>query len=113
MRIASCRKPSGIGTALPRHVPQHERGMRGATFVATERIAPPPSAIVFKHRHSCHQDIIAQANIDRWLRGEMEKDELHAAPDAKFREHKVSKRMNRTGVGDDNPTIIEDEETLL
>jgi putative SOS response-associated peptidase YedK len=63
--------------------------------------------------HDRMPSVIAQANIDRWLRGEMEKDELHAAPDAKFREHKVSKRMNSTGFGDDGPTIIEDEETLL
>jgi hypothetical protein len=54
--------------------------------------------------------VIAQENIDRWLRGEMEKNELHAARDATFRERNVSKRMNRTGAGDDDPTIIEDEE---
>jgi hypothetical protein len=40
----------------------------------------------------------------------MEEDELHPAPDATFRERRVSRRMNRTDVGDDDPTIIEAEE---
>jgi putative SOS response-associated peptidase YedK len=56
---------------------------------------------------------IAQANIDRWLRGEMMKDELEPAPEAKFNERKASKRMNKTGVGDDDPTILESEEMDL
>jgi putative SOS response-associated peptidase YedK len=54
--------------------------------------------------------VLAQAGIDRWLRGEMSAEELHPVPEARFRERKVSSRLNRTGAGDDDPTIIEPEE---
>jgi putative SOS response-associated peptidase YedK len=54
--------------------------------------------------------VIVQANIDRWLRGEMMKDELEPAPEAKFNERRISKRMNRTGFGDDDPTVMDSEE---
>jgi hypothetical protein len=43
----------------------------------------------------------------------MEKDELHAAREVTFKERKVSKWMNRTGVGDDDPTILEPDELDL
>jgi putative SOS response-associated peptidase YedK len=56
---------------------------------------------------------IAQANVDRWLRGDMMKDELEPAPEANYREHKASKRMNRTGFGDDDPSVMESEELEL
>jgi hypothetical protein len=43
----------------------------------------------------------------------MAAEELHAAPDAKFKERRVSTRINRTGVGDDDPTILEPDELDL
>jgi putative SOS response-associated peptidase YedK len=64
--------------------------------------------------------VLAQAEIDRWLRGEMSADELHPAPEATFRERRVSTRVNRADVDDDDPTVIdpvapdeESERTLL
>jgi hypothetical protein len=42
----------------------------------------------------------------------MTAEELHAAPDATFRERRVSTRINRTGVGDDDPTVLELDELL-
>jgi len=51
--------------------------------------------------------VLAQTEIDRWLRGEMQASELHPAPEARFREYRVSTRMNRTGVGDDDQSTIE------
>jgi putative SOS response-associated peptidase YedK len=64
--------------------------------------------------------VLAQAEIDRWLRGEMSADELHPAPEATLRERRVSTRVNRADFGDDDPTIIdpvaddeESERTLL
>ena len=45
--------------------------------------------------------------------GEMSADELHPAPEATFRERKVSTRLNRTGEGDDDPTVLESEELDL
>jgi len=57
--------------------------------------------------------VLAQSEIDRWLRGEMEASELHPAPEARFREHRVSPRMNPTDFGDDDPTIIEPVEPAI
>jgi putative SOS response-associated peptidase YedK len=57
--------------------------------------------------------VLQQAEIDRWLRGEMSAEELHPAPEATFRERKVSRRMNNTRVGDDDPTVLESEELGL
>jgi putative SOS response-associated peptidase YedK len=57
--------------------------------------------------------VLQQAEIDRWLRDEMSADELHPAPEATFRERKVSTRLNRTGEGDDDPTVLESEELDL
>lgn len=51
--------------------------------------------------------VLAQAEIDRWLRGDMAASELHPAREERFNEYMVSSRLNRTGVGDDDPTIIE------
>ena len=42
--------------------------------------------------------VLAQTEIDRWLRGEMTAEELHPAPEAAFQEKRVSTRMNRTGL---------------
>ena len=64
----------------------------------------------------CHDRmpaVLQQAEIDRWLRGEMSAGELHPAPEAAFKERKVSKRMNNTRVGDDDPTVLEVEELDL
>jgi putative SOS response-associated peptidase YedK len=57
--------------------------------------------------------VLQQAEIDRWLRGEMTAEELHPAPEATFRERKVSRRMNSTRVGDDDPTVLDTEELDL
>jgi putative SOS response-associated peptidase YedK len=57
--------------------------------------------------------VLAQAEIDRWLRVEMAAGELHPAPEARFRERRVSTRLNKTGVGEDDPTILEPEELDL
>ncbi len=51
--------------------------------------------------------VLVQSEIDRWLRGEMSAEELHPAPEAKFSRHRVSPRINRTGQGDDDPTIVD------
>jgi putative SOS response-associated peptidase YedK len=53
---------------------------------------------------------LQQANIDRWLRGEMTAEELYPAPEAKFKERKVSSRINNSRVGDDDPTVLEFDE---
>jgi hypothetical protein len=44
--------------------------------------------------------VIAQAAIDRWLSGGMSAEEMRAAPVSKFREGRVSTRINKSGVFD-------------
>jgi hypothetical protein len=43
----------------------------------------------------------------RWLDGTLGADALKPAAESELREWPVSKRVNRSGVGDDDPTIIE------
>lgn len=45
--------------------------------------------------------------FDRWLDGEMSAAELLPASANALREWPVSRRLNRTGHGDDDPTIVE------
>lgn len=51
--------------------------------------------------------LLEPSQFDRWLDGEMTAAELHPAPGEALREWPVSRRLNRTGQGDDDPTIIE------
>jgi hypothetical protein len=44
---------------------------------------------------------------DGWLDGSLGAEALKPAAEEKLREHLVSPRLNRTGFGDDDPTIIE------
>ena len=57
--------------------------------------------------------MMVQAEIDRWLRGEMTAEELHAAPDAKFKERRVSTRINKSGVLDDHPSVSKSDKLEL
>jgi hypothetical protein len=43
----------------------------------------------------------------------MTKDELEPAPEARFNERKASTRMNKTGVGDDDPSVMDSDELEL
>jgi hypothetical protein len=46
-------------------------------------------------------------DFDAWLDGSLGPEALTCAPESALREWLVSPRLNRTGVGDDDPTIIE------
>ena len=46
-------------------------------------------------------------DFDGWLDGWLGLEALKPAPEGALREWKVSPRLDRTGVGDDDPTIIE------
>jgi hypothetical protein len=46
-------------------------------------------------------------DFDGWLDGSLGLEVLKPAPDGALRERKASPRLDRTGVGDDDPTIIE------
>src|SRR5450755_3271449 len=51
--------------------------------------------------------LLAAQDLDTWLNGALGADALRPAAESALREWPVSKRMNRTGEGDDDPTVIE------
>ena len=51
--------------------------------------------------------LIAANDHEAWLMGKLGVDALKPAPQDALREWKVSKRVNKTGVGDDDPTILD------
>ena len=56
--------------------------------------------------------LLAEADFVGWLSGDLGPDALKPAAESALREWVVSKRVNRTGVGDEDPTLfdsIEDE----
>jgi putative SOS response-associated peptidase YedK len=50
--------------------------------------------------------LLEARDFDAWLDGSLGAEVLKPAPAEALREWKVSPRLNRTGVGDDDPTII-------
>ena len=51
--------------------------------------------------------ILDAKDFDGWLDGSLGPEALKCASETALREWLVSKRINRTGAGDDDPTIIE------
>jgi putative SOS response-associated peptidase YedK len=51
--------------------------------------------------------LLSSTAIDAWLDGSMGAEGLTPAAESALREWPVSKRVNRTGEGDDDPTLIE------
>ena len=53
--------------------------------------------------------LLTGSDIDACLKGSLGQDEFQPSFGSALREWPVSKRVNRTGVGDDDPTIVEPE----
>jgi putative SOS response-associated peptidase YedK len=51
--------------------------------------------------------LLAAKDFDAWLSGTLDADALRPAAENALREWRVSKRVNRSGEGDDDPTTIE------
>jgi putative SOS response-associated peptidase YedK len=51
--------------------------------------------------------LLEEKDFDAWLSGTLGPEALKPAAESAPREWTVSPRLNRTGVGDDDPTIIE------
>jgi putative SOS response-associated peptidase YedK len=49
---------------------------------------------------------LAEKDFDAWLGGSLGADALKPAAESALREWPVTTRLNRTGVGDDDPTMI-------
>jgi hypothetical protein len=56
---------------------------------------------------------LSRRNFDAWLDGSLGPEALKPAAEGKLREHLISPRLNRTDVGDDDPTIIEPVAQLI
>lgn len=51
--------------------------------------------------------ILDEKDFDGWLDGSLGPEALKCAPESTLREWLVSRRLNRAGEGDDDPTVIE------
>ena len=51
--------------------------------------------------------LIAEADIEAWLSGDATPRMLRPAAEAALREWIVSQRVNKTGFGDDDPTLLD------
>ena len=51
--------------------------------------------------------LLRAEDFDTWLNGSLGTEALRPAAESALREWLVSRRVNRTGVGEDDPTIIE------
>lgn len=51
--------------------------------------------------------LLGPQQFDRWLSGEMGAEELRPAAENALREWRVTPAMNRTGSGDDDPSLVE------
>src|ERR1700761_2362994 len=51
--------------------------------------------------------LLEPQDFDAWLDGSLGAEILKPAAEEKLREHQVSPRLNRAGVGDDDPTIVQ------
>jgi len=51
--------------------------------------------------------LLEPQQFDGWLDGSLGAEILKPAAEEKLQEHRVSSRLNRAGVGDDDPSIIE------
>ena len=57
--------------------------------------------------HDRMRVLLEAKDFGGWLKGSLGTEVLKPAPEQALREWKVAPRLNRTGVGDDDPTIIE------
>ena len=57
--------------------------------------------------HDRMPTLILEPDTDAWLNGTLGSDSLGPARETALREWPVSPRLNRTGVGDDDPAMIE------
>ncbi len=53
--------------------------------------------------------VLDKADIGRWLSGEADTERLRPAAEDRLRMWPVSRRVNKTGTGDDDPTMIEEK----
>jgi putative SOS response-associated peptidase YedK len=51
--------------------------------------------------------LLRAEDFDAWLNGSLGSEALRPAAESALREWTVSKRVNRTGVGDDDPATVE------
>ena len=82
------------------HEPDQDE-MLSATIIVTEKSA------WMSEYHDRMPVLLNRDQIDGWLDGSLGMDVLRPAAEDALRERPISPRINRTGTGDDDPTIIE------
>jgi putative SOS response-associated peptidase YedK len=61
-----------------------------------------------RHIHDRMPVLLDEADFTRWLSGAAGAEILQPAPDDRIRSWPVSRRVNKTGFADDDPTLIEE-----
>ncbi len=69
-------------------------------------IVSGPSAWMMPY-HDSKPVLLEPNQFDAWLDGSLGADALKPAAEGKLREHLVSPRLNRAGVADDDPTVVQ------
>jgi putative SOS response-associated peptidase YedK len=54
--------------------------------------------------------VLDKADIGRWLKGEGGTEPLKPAAEDRLSMWRVSRRVNKTGTGDDDPTLLDEVE---
>jgi putative SOS response-associated peptidase YedK len=81
--------------------PQSGEPVKSATMIITE------SNAFVNHWHDRMPVLLDRENFDGWLRGEKGAELFKPANDDKLQAWPVSRRVNKTGAGDDDPTTID------
>jgi putative SOS response-associated peptidase YedK len=63
--------------------------------------------------HNRMPAVLEEADFDAWLKGAVGPEVLRPAPDDLLKEHPVSSRVNKSGEGDDDPTMTDPLRDLL
>jgi hypothetical protein len=116
-RCELCNTDGERATQLQHPMRAGARLRRGMGSLARSRDARLNS-LLHDHRLGCQRldgtlihdrmpVLLEEKDFDAWFHGTLGAEALKPAAESALREWTVSPRLNRTGVGDDDPTIIE------
>jgi putative SOS response-associated peptidase YedK len=82
--------------------PETGEPMTSCTIIVTDANA------LTRPIHDCMPVVLDKADIRSWLTGKSGTELLKPAAEDRLRMWPVSRRVNKTGTGDDDPTLIEE-----
>jgi putative SOS response-associated peptidase YedK len=71
-------------------------------------LAGPADSVATVQLHDRMPVVLDKADIRRWLSGEGGAELLKPAAEDRLRMWPVSRRVNKTGTGDDDPTLLDE-----